>query len=203
MNSIVKTNYCFIALTGLSLFSQNALSECNRDDVEFYLSKNFTTQQITELCKASSEEKSVPVIVSSKTQINLSDDEAFIKQAIDARNIIISKEYLEYTLRVCVEYAEEDNYGFSPKVCPDIRYKIALNDLEAEETDKKLFFFGENGIDVEGDISREVLSGLEKRSDEEKKYLFKRLESGDETNIPVREGVSSKKAAQVLNKLLK
>lgn len=192
-----------MTFAGLSLISQNALSECNRDDVEFYLSKNFTTQQITELCRNSSKTESVPVFESSKTKVKLGEDEVFLKDAIDARKITISNEYLEYTLRVCVEYAEEDNYGFAPKVCPDIRYRIAFNGLKAQKTDKKLFFFGGNGIDIKGDISRDIISGLEKRNEEEKKYLFKKLESGDETNIPVKEGVSSKQAAQVLNNLIK
>jgi len=154
--------------------SQNAYSGCSRDDIEFYLSKDFTPEQITEICKTSPASNSASGAEPLPVESPINDDQLLLKEAIDARNISITDEYISYTLKICVEYGEEDDYGFAPKACPDIRYTISLSGLNATESSKKLLFFGERGIDVKAVIRRKVMGGLDERTEGEKQVILKK-----------------------------
>ena len=78
------------ALTGLS---HNAYSACNRDDVDHYLAKGFSTDQITTLCGTASstqtENKSTSTSQMSKQPASDNDTEQFLREAIKGRNVLL------------------------------------------------------------------------------------------------------------------
>lgn len=203
----VSNHFSLLIITcvGLSGISLPAEAACSREDVEFYLSRGFTTSQITTICgEAGSENNkalpSRPASPPAQQQVLANSDELFLMEAIKARNVLLTQDALSYTLEVCIQYGEEDLYGFAPTACPIVRFKIAFSGLEVKQP-KSRFFFKPDKIEVKGTIQREVLEGLEKYSPEEQRLILKNLESGDETAIPVRDDIAIDQIFQKLDEL--
>lgn len=122
-------------------------------------------------------------------------------EAIKGRNILLTNDTLQYTLKICLEYGEEDLYGFAANACPVIKFTIARKNLEVIKSQKKYIFFGDNEIKIKATIKREVISGLEKNKIDEKKLIQQQLETGDYTFIPIRDDISLTDIEQVLREI--
>ena len=202
----------FLLSLPLSIYTNSSYAECSRDDIDHYLDKGFTPEQITSMCttppinntvKVSDEklsnEEMTETVADEKKSVN--KHEQFLKEAIKGRNVFLTNDALQYTLKVCFEYGEQDLYGFAPKACPVIKFTIARKDLEIIRSQKKYIFFGADEIKIKGSIEREVISGLENNKSEEIKIINELLETGNQTTIPIRDDISSADVEQVLLQL--
>ena len=186
----------------LAAYSSHTYAECARDDIDHYLNKGFTPEQITKICTTSPATSTKP---ESNTENNLiqqstshEKNKKFLQEAIKGRDIILTNDLLQYTLKTCIEYDEEDQYGFAPKACPFVKYTIALKDLQVIKSRKKYIFFGTDEIKVKSTITREILGGLKKYKAEEKRRIIEKLESGEHTIIPIRDDISIEQVEHVL-----
>ena len=197
----------FFASLVFMMFSSQASAACSRDDVEFYLGKGFSTDQITTLCSESSTPgNDVPRSEIQNTgQPSATDaageNELFLKTAIKAKNIYLDSDYLHYTQKICIEYGEEDLYGFTPKVCPDVKFTIALKDLEVTDTGKKYGFYGTPEVWVKSTVKREIIGNLNDQKPEDRELILEKFEQGDKTAIPIRDDFSLERVKQVLQDL--
>ncbi len=198
----------------LAAYTNISLAECARDDVEFYLNKGFTPEQVTSLCKSSGAQPATakPIIKAtpqntsssetvSEQAVTTNKDEQFLKEAINGRNISLSSDSLQYTLKTCYEYADEDQYGFAPKACPTIKFNIALKGLEITRSGKQYVFFGDHEIAIKSTITRKIIGNLEGYKPEQQEQIRKHLESGNETILPIRDDISPKSVEQTLHRL--
>ncbi len=193
-------------LVFMMLCSQ-ANAACSRDDVNFYLDKGFTTDQITALCS----EASTPAADAQQTDSGKNEQQSalvlggnalFLNRAIKAHKIKLSSDSLQYTLKTCIKYGDEDQYGFAPKVCPDVAYTIALKGLEVLDTGKKYGFYGTPEVRIKSSaIKREIIGGLKNKKQEERELILEKFEKGFETAIPIRDDFSLEEVKQVLEKL--
>ena len=191
------------------MLSSQANAACSRDDVTFYLDKGFSTDQITTMCS----ELSAPVSEAAKSeQLNseqqavspaVDDNVLFLNRAIKAQEIHLSSDSLSYTQKkMCMEYGEEDLFGFTPKVCPDVSYIISLKGLEVVDTGKKYGFYGTPEVRVKSStIKREIIGGLKNKKREERELILEKFEKGFETAIPIRDDFSLEEVKQVLQEL--
>jgi len=210
-----KLNLLLFTSATLASIPHISNAACSRDDVQFYLDKGFSTTQITTLCETPTPQtntqnpsSATPKISSSTSAATLSKTdntqtnktEQFLREAIKGRDISLTNEALTYTLKVCIQYGEKDLFGFTPNACPNVRFNIALKGLEVKEPEKKLFF-SPDGIEVNGDITRDVIHGLKEHKAEDQKLILKLLESGNKTTIPVRDDISIDQIFQTLDQL--
>ena len=210
-----KLTLLLFTTASLSSIPHISNAACSRDDVQFYLDKGFSTDQITSLCDTTATQNkshdtsstlpkesisSSAVILSSADNTKENKTEHFLREAIKGRDVSLSNESLDYTLKVCIKYGEEDLFGFTPKACPNVRFNIALKDLKVKEP-KKSLFFNPDGIDIKGNITRDVINGLEEYKTEDQKLILNKLESGNKTTIPVRDDISIEKIFQTLDHL--
>ena len=206
MTAFNKTS--LILMTTLIGLSHNAYSACSRGDVDYYFSKGFSTDQITTLCGSASssqtsttnKESSTIIKTSEQQPVSNNGTQLFLREAIKGRNVVLANNTLAYTLKVCINYGEEDLYGFAPEACPNVRFHIALKDLEVKEPVKRTFF-SPHEIEIKGNITRSIIDGLEKHKAEDQALILKLLESGNKTIIPVRDDISIDKVFQTLNQL--
>ena len=191
-------------LLGLSLCSYSNISfaECARDDVNFYLEKGFTPEQITTICsKTSGKKNTADQQETEQTKSQPAPEkniELFFKEAIKGRNVSLSNDTLQYTVKNCFEFGQEDLYGFANKACPLIKFTIARANLEIIKSQKKYIFFGDNEIKIKGSIKREIIGGLEKNKEDDLDLIKSKIESGDYTFIPVRDDISLDEVEQAL-----
>ena len=206
---VVARNYAIIFLASLvfMVFSTQANAACSRDDVEFYLAKGFSTEQITALCSASSTTGSETPQSEKKSSeqhsasVAVDDKTLFLKTAIKAKDISLSSDSLIYTQKICIEYGEEDMFGFAPKVCPNVKFIIALKDLAVLETGKKYYFYGTPEVRVKSTIKREIIGNLNDQKPEDRELILEKFEQGDKTAIPIRDDFSLEQVKQVLQEL--
>ena len=178
---------------------------CSREDVMFYLDKGFSHNQITTLCSGSlaSEEKSLnnDEQNNKKDFVEINADELFLKTAIKASNVYLKDNSLQYTHKVCVEYGEEDLFGFTPRICPQVKFIIALDDLEIVGIGKKNYFYGAEEIRVIASVKREIIGGLEEQEPENRNLIIEKIKKSNEVAIPLRDDFSSERVKQILLKL--
>jgi len=193
----------------LLAYSSQINAGCSREDVGFYLEKGFTTDQITKLCSTGSGAAATETANTSKppgteqypAEKPISENEMFLKTAVKASDIHLGNDALHYTQKICIEYGEEDLFGFTPNVCPNVKFVVALKNLEVLRTGKKYGFYGTKEVWVKSAIKREIIGGLKDKSAEEKELIFEKFEKGNETAVPVRDDFSRDRVKTVLQEL--
>jgi len=175
----------------LLAFALPAAAACSRADVEFYLGKGFTPEQITTLCAGEAEKKPATL---------RSDDEMELLVGIKGYAVTVGTASIGYTREECVEYGEEDMYGFRKKVCPKRRYTIGLKGLKVLRGRRSLFF-RRGTLRVQGAIERRILSGMDGLDQAESRLAAAVLETGDQTVIPIREDILPKRIGAILKKM--
>ncbi|MFP3982237.1 MAG: hypothetical protein ACLFV2_00905 [Desulfurivibrionaceae bacterium] len=212
----------------LPVFPGQSQGACSRSDVDYYLEKGFTHEQIADICRGPVQEKEpIRQDNGSKTEVTTDDPlspdqssetptktrpqsksgypgtpEKFLAESIDGYDIDITGDYLKYTRERCLEYGEEDLFGFKGKVCPEILYTIDLRGMKVLSSEKEYLFFGDERVKVEGEISRQIIGGLEELPEKERELVTETVqEDGDQLIIPIREGVPVKRVIDNLEKL--
>ena len=202
----------YVSSLAFMMISGMADAACSREDVTFYLDRGFTADQITSRCSEASapsgeslksEHRSEQQSSEQQAVSSAADDNAvFLGVAIKAKKIMLSSDSLQYTQKVCIEYGEEDLFGFAPNVCPDVTFIISLKGLEVLGTGKKYGFYGTQEARVKSSkIKREIIGELKDKKAEERERILEVFETGDETVIPVRDDFSLEKVARVLKEL--
>lgn len=191
----------FITSVFFMVFSSQLNAACSRDDVAFYLGKGFTPGQITSLCTTSGAPAGA-VSQSDQQAAAIEGEKAlFLKRAIKAHKISLTQDVLQYTRKFCIEYGEENLAGFTPEVCPDVRFIITLKGLEILRMGKRYHFYGQPEILVKNNIAREIIGELQDQKPENQTLILENFEKGDKTAIPVRDDFSLEEVAQVLKQL--
>ena len=201
-------------------FQTDLSAACSRSDVEYYLEKGFSHEQITAICGSSEgdaagetprsperkSEGSEAVRKNSEStgdsgeivSVPVQENTFSLTMAIKGYDVEVGPESMFYTTRDCFEYGEEDIFGFQKKACPEVRFSIYYDGMEAKKSGMKYFFYGPRGIRVKGRVERQVLSGLDHLGKEDRKEALKKLESGDETTIPIRKEIPLDKVLNAL-----
>ena len=207
---VASRNYAitYSATLIFMMLSSQANAACSRDDVNYYLDKGFSTDQIAVMCS----ESSAPVSETPKSEQQNSEQQAvsptaddnvlFLNRAIKAQKINLSSDSLNYTQKICIEYGEEDLSGFTPKVCPEVTYIISLKGLEVLDTGKKYGFYGAPEVRVKSSVIKRVIIGeLKNMKREERELILEKFKKGFETAIPIRDDFSLEQVKQVLQEL--
>ena len=202
-----------IVLPGLA---GNVEAACSRSDVEFYLDKGFSHEQITAICSAAEaqpvtepevnageagtrqRETGTSKTPSETASVTARNDASFLAGAIDGYDVEVGTEFLKYTTQDCFEYGEEDNNGFRKKACPEVRFSIDFEGMKIKRSGRKEFLYGPRVIVVKGRIERQILSGVEDLTEYERKEVHRALKRGGELAIPVREDIPLKEAVAAL-----
>jgi len=189
---------------------------CSRSDVEFYLDKGFSHEQITAICsETEAQTVSEPEVKSGEAEIRQSEteksetrsetapetarnDASFLAGAIDGNDVEVGMESLKYTTRDCFKYGEEDNNGFRKKACPEVRFSIDFEGMKIKRSGRKEFLYGPRVIVVKGRIERQILSGVEHLGKYDRKEVHRVLERSGEVAIPIRKDILLREAVDAL-----
>ena len=195
----------------------SAQATCSRDDVDHYLEKGFTPSQITAICRmapviphqnavipAPSSVRQSPQVEQPGQTYNVppSTPHHFMIDAINGYDTILTAETLSYTKKQCYDVGEEDLFGFSPEVCPEIRYTLHLKGMKMIDTTKKYFLFGPSEIQLEGQVQRDIISDLGNLKPEQKEILLKKIDIGDKVALPIQQGTPMARVKTELQKIL-
>jgi len=165
------THCSLIFIAGL-LLASTLNAECNREDVQFYLDKGFTQEQVTQLCSAAkSNGESTPdytpyqqkVIIYKegggepkgiKDGLTQEEREAVntLKAGGDISNLEVTPETISYSAKTCIISASSPEFSQRYKDCVDVDFVVQRKDLTVSTSGKKLLLFGSQYVSLEGDI---------------------------------------------------
>lgn len=164
-----------VLLLTLGLVTTSVWAECSREDVDHYLDKGFTPDQVTALCttapKTQAKEPAESGAESPRAAIvrDESADQralALLRESLQAEKLAIEGNTLSFERRIKVKYGEEDVFGNLPEVKPMVRASIALPTLRVIKVSKRIPVLRSASIQISGDIEQEVLQA-EQYSDKE------------------------------------
>ena len=211
MRGIIKlTIKTMLKIACIYIFVSSANAKCSKEDVNYYLERGFTTEQVSGMCSEeiiSSKDLTSDIYKSFSDEYADEQDEAylkkmrierqvFLKSAIGAQKVKIKGTTLSYESEICGRNAIKKSgaaEGSNIEGCSVIVTLINLSDIEVSMKQRReKIFFGTKEIFVTGDIKFRIIGGLENLSSFEKKILepmlLKKLKNG-EAKIPVRKGL--------------
>lgn len=195
---------------------QHAFGTCARSDVDYYLSQGFTREQVVAICTGAIPipKRSRAARITDPPQAKPSAEdgaqsrdrgegdalEAFLVSAIDGYDVRLTPKALHYSRRTCIEYGPYNEYGIKTESCPDVRYTIARMGIEVRGIGPTLFVFGNDEVIVSGTIEREILT-LDRYPLSLQTELSGYLERGEDTTIPIRDGIPRERLEAALRAL--
>ncbi len=169
-------------------------ADCSRADIDHYLDRGFTPQQVLELCRS---EKPAP-----ESDPERPIDAGYWRDVIDGHAIELGEDALRFSRELCVEY-DRPNYAQRRKrACGKAHFSVGLDGLEVLESHKKLLYWGRNSIAVRSPrISRRYELNQQALSQRDQALLEQELERGEYSEIPIRDGVAVDVVSERLKRL--
>jgi hypothetical protein len=193
------------------MFPDLAVAACTRSDVDYYLEKGFTREQVVAICTGKSLPKGevesstnraplAPTLSEPPVQKTAEDLEDFLRSAIDCYDVQLTDKALHYTRKTCIEYGPYNQFGIKTEACPDVRYSIAREGMEVRKIKQAMLIFGNYEVIVTGHIDRRILD-LNRYKPALRPAIQANLEGGDETMIPIRDGIPRERLEAVLREI--
>ena len=192
----------FVLVCAFPLLSK---AGCSKEDVEFYLDKGFSQEQITEICSEAGE-ASVPDYQPYQQKVIIYSDEGApgvkdgftreerqaiqaLKAGGDVVGLTVDQENIRYARKVCIRAGMSKNREERYETCPIFDFVVSRRDLLVGASGKKLILFGSKVVYIEGEIESKLKGSwedypLEFRRDLENNYHHR--ENGKESVFPVR-----------------
>ena len=206
---INKTIAIVFIIIGM-FFQSVSFAKCSKEDVDYYLEKGFTPDQVTALCSenVSSNKKIDEVYKSfSDEYANEQDEEyirkmrierqVFFKSALGAQNIKLKRDHLIFDQYECAKDGLAKPGSDRNKAgCAVVLTKIKLSEVEVSEKEyKEKVFFGTRSIRVRGNVQTRIIGGMEGLSEYDanilnNKILARLKKEKGETYIPIKQGLN-------------
>lgn len=131
---------------------------CERADIEFYLSKNFTPEQITSICAAPAEGQS-PQNVIDKPQLSASQlDELLLRLGdnIKIENVKIVGNTLQFEQKLRLKYGAKTISGEVPDLNITRVVSMPLGKLKVLTANRGMRFFSDASISLGDEFSSQI-----------------------------------------------
>lgn len=172
-------------------------ADCAREDIDHYLDRGFTPQQVLALCRPG-EPAAAPAEAESGTAIS------FLRDALAVYDLRLDADSLRYSRELCVEYDEPNLAQQRKRACGVAHYRIGREGLEVVDSSRKLLFWGSDALTVTSPaIDRDYALGQEQLKTRDQRELAAELEQGPTTRLPVRSGVPLERVRAQVNAIAK
>ena len=165
-------------LSVLLFYAPLAQAECSRNDVEYFLKKGFSQEQVVAICEAAkprqfgeptkqgqgdyeayNRELEARMRIERRLQ-KKEDDILLLKTAIAGEDIRVTRNWLDFKRPFCIVGGNSPEVEARIKICPLVLYRIYFEGLRVKEYERKYLVFGTREIEVEGTIKRKLLNDL-------------------------------------------
>ncbi len=201
--------YILLVLLIHLVISSVTFAECSREDIQFYLDKGFSQDQITQLCSVSggSNDSSTPDYTPYQQKVIIYKEgggeekgikDGLTKEEREARgilkaggsisNLVVTPETVSYTAKTCIVSASTPDVNQRYKDCVDVDFVVQRKDLVVSSSGKKLLFFGSQYALLEGKIKATPKRAWDSYPIDIRKALqrnFEWKENGEKTTFPI------------------
>lgn len=152
----LRLRRAFLSIVGSVLFlTVNAASaNCSRADVDHFLSRGFTPEQVVLLCGGESSETEPEVVVDESTEAER-DLRELLLRSVNAKHVDLDANHLKWQDELCAEYAPPNLAGRPRERCGPVTIEAARNAVKVGEVRKQVLFFGEHGVELVGHIEQD------------------------------------------------
>ena len=173
---------CFLLVACLAAARVSAA--CSRDDIDYYLSKGFSHEQVTAICEGSgvsnrredayrAYENPLEKHAHRQEERRRTEEEAaFMEKALRVWDVKLTPKKLAYTRKFCLSAGKAAEINARTKICPDVRYHVFFKGLEVGGYERKYFFLGSREVQVTGTVKRKMLHDLSEYSSELRRELL-------------------------------
>ena len=201
-------------------------NSCAKTDIDYYLQRGFTHDQIVRLCsttsapmpKPSANVHTRPTPSSPQYQTQNSrglpvqrqasgsssnNDQVYFETVLKATSANLTPSSLSYISKECVEYGEADLAGLKDKVCANTMVTLPFNGLQVLKATKGVFLIKKQELLVKGNIQREYLNLNSYSAKKQREIRTQLPASPHQLDLPVRKGIDPKQVAAKLNLYIK
>ncbi|WP_299877382.1 hypothetical protein [uncultured Cocleimonas sp.] len=199
-----KATASLLAVFSLFFSSELLASGCSKADIEYYLQKGFTHEQVTKLCSIpTAAPAAVPYQGQPQQAAPQSADQAYLAAALDAKNVTLNQNQLSYSSKECAEYGPPNNTDLIEEACVNTTVTVNFAGLKIKKLSNGLFLIKDAQFLVEGDLRRDYLN-LNKVRRQEKSEVLRLLPTNPKrVNIPIRRGIDPEEVAQRIRKYIR
>ena len=216
-----KVFYNFVLLTMCLLFNTSIYAECKKEDINYYLEKGFTTDQVTALCSGNikTEKQTEEYKTFGDEYADEQDAEyvkkmrierqVFFKSSLGAQNIKIRRNILSFHIYECSrEGLAKPGSAVNVKGCATVLVRINLSDvIVKEKVFKEKVIFGNKSILVQGDVTTKIIGGFEGLSSYDAGVLSKKIKARlsahkGEVLVPIKKGLNFSYALETFQEIV-
>ena len=211
----VKSLLSVLAFTTFFVSTNLMANSCSKSDVDYYLQKGFTNDQVVMLCSATTTAaKPAPVArrnipeqnpnyptsapASNYSNNRLGEDQVFLSTALNATNVKLTPQAFTYDTKECVEYGYKNNPDLANEACVQSRISINTAGLKILKVSRGLFLIKDANLLVQGNIQREYLNFNSVRRQERSAIKSLLPTRPSRINIPVKRGIDPRQVADKL-----
>ncbi len=157
-----KTLFLLLCFTATS-----AWAACERNDVEYYLEKGFSPEQITSLCATSSPSKESqvgsvrPAVDQAPTQQTTQGQKqvlAYLAKALVVEGLELKNGQLVFLQRFKAKFGEKDVFGNLQEVKPSMQVAIGLSSMRLIKAAKRIPIIRGAYVMLSGDIQQNLIN---------------------------------------------
>ena len=214
-----KVIISLLALTSISILGVLAnsaahASSCSKADIDYYLQRGFTNDQVVQLCSGSAQSNSqqthtyqAPVQNQQSQQQNqIREDESYLSAALDANGVNLNNQNLTILPRECFVSSGSTSRASSDiaeTLCVNTKLKINFAGMKIGKASKGLFLVSDAKIKIAGNIQRELIGLNQLRRQDRETVLENLSKTPKEVNVKIRRGIDPTAVAQRLKKYSK
>ena len=129
--------------------------------------------------------------------------ESYLREAIEGHDVRVEGGFLHYTARICIPYGRfnTNKEPWSKEACELVRHKVTLRGMRAKRERFSTSLFQPRQIYLEGQIERELVSGLEDFNSTNRRQIIRNLQTEVKAIVPIKENMSLDRLLESLNKI--
>lgn len=211
---------CIGGLILLTLASTASSGECARTDIDYYLERGFSHDQITKICSTEknpttevtdTRQPTAPVqevthppqkAAAVASDVQDTQDTVYLQTVIDAETVDITEDYISYTIDRCLDYGEE-RFSLTESSCVIMQTRIARNGLKVINTVNPIILLRDAQLLINARIHREIVFKHPIKPSEKTAFLKDYPLRLEELNIPLKRGIMPDEVAKVLKRMAK
>jgi len=219
-----STSKATTSIIALSVFSMSALftssnalaNSCSKSDIDYYLQRGFTNEQVVQLCAGPAATQNTGQTYQAPTQAQnqqtqqnnqLGEDQSYLSAALDSDGVTMTPQTLTLLPRECIEYGSASGSqaaaDLKETICVNTKLIINFAGLTIGKASKGLFLVKDAKVIVKGNIQRELIGINELRRQDREAIIEKLSTNPKAVDLKIRRGLDPSAVAERLNRYAK
>ncbi len=194
-----------------ALAAGNVWAGCSRDDIDYYLSRGFSHDQVVRLCgtqpapsqKTLTDQTPAPAKTANQPpdSQDLLVEQTYLQAVMDAEAVKLGPDTVAIIQERCFPYGEENAIGFREEACGRMVTTIDRQGMEITRVVDPVFLLRDGILRIRARITRQMAFRKKIRAADKKAFFQDYPKQSDTLDIPLKKGNKPSEVAEHLKKL--